>query len=467
MAKADLLPLDAIPWRGGAALIGRAIRRHWLVALSVTVAFLAVAIAAAVLLPRTWQGETRMLVRKGTSVMSAVTDPRRAIVPGFDQPAQGAVELALSRSALERIVKDGDLVAHFKAHRPLVLQWVDRARTAIKGPMAPEDEADALVGLLQARLQVTYGEEIIRMRVQWWDAEGVERILTHAVASYLAERRRFDIETLEESQAILQRTVDDMRGQVLVQVTAFQDARNRVIGRRPATDRRPPTTQQLGQLRDRLLEKRKYREELEQQRRERLAMLEVQLAQQMETLGPSHPDRISTERAIGGLTGDDEALRRARTVESSVLDDYVAAGGTLDIFGASLVAEEQIDLAALRPDDDPAVIAARAELRIRVDGYQDLTMRLENARLELETARAALPYRYVVTQPPERPRKPTAPNVLVIVVGGLVTGLGAGLMFSIWMRIRAESNEAGHSALTHLSRLHIVHDEDERDTVAA
>jgi hypothetical protein len=131
------------------------------------------------------------------------------------------------------------------------------------------------------------------------------------------------------------------------------------------------------------------------------------------------------------------------------------------------VAEEQIDLAALRPDDDPAVIAARAELRIRVDGYQDLTMRLENARLELETARAALPFRYVVTQPPERPRKPIAPNVLIIVVGGLVTGLGAGLMLAIWMRVRAEARAAGTTALAHIGRLNELLDQPVTMPVAA
>jgi len=454
VAHADLLPLEAIPWRGAMALLGRAVRRHWLGAMLVALLFLGVAVTAAILLPRSWQGETRLLVRKGTSVMSAVTDPRRAVVPGFDQPAQAAVELALSRSALEYIVREAQLVEHFKAHRPAVMHWADRARRAVAGPIAPADEEDALIGLLQARLQVSSGEEVVRMKVQWWDAQGVELILTHALRAYLAERRRFDIESLEESQRILVSAVDAMRVQMTEQVVAFQRARSQVIGGRSVVvERRPPTSAQLGQLRDRLTERRKYREELEQQRRARLAGLEVQLAQQVETLGPSHPDRMVTERAIAGLGNDDDAIRRARVEESRLTDDYLAAGGSLDIIGDGIAAGEPVDLAALRPDDDPTVIAARAELRIRVDGYQDLTMRLENARLELETAHAALPFRYVVTQPPERPRKPLAPNVMLIVLGGLITGVGAGVLLAIALRVRADARAAGHGVAAHLAQL--------------
>jgi uncharacterized protein involved in exopolysaccharide biosynthesis len=446
--------LDAIPWRGALSLLGRAVRRHWFVALTIALLFTGVAVAAAILLPRSFQGETRILVRKGTSVMSAVTDPRRAIVPGFDQPGQAAVELALSRSALEYIVREADLVTHFYAHRPLALQWVDRARVAVFGPLAPADQEDAVIGLLQARLQVSYGEEVVRMRLRWWTADAVELILTHAVAAYLAERRRFDIESLEETQRILTTAVQSMRAEMTQQVGVFHRARSQATGQRnTVADRRPPTSVELGQLRDRVTERRKYREELEEQRRERLALLEIQLAQQVETLGPSHPDRIATERAIAGLGTNDDAIRRARLEESRITDEFLAAGGSLDIFGEGIEDDEPIDLAAIRPDDDPAVIAARGELRIRVDGYQDLTMRLENARLELETARAALPFRYVVTQPPTRPRRPMSPNVLIIVLGGIVTGVGAGVLLAVSLRIRDEARAAGRGIVAHLARL--------------
>ncbi len=457
MADSDLLPLDAIPWRGAAALLGRALRRYWVVVVLTFVTFTAAAVAAASFLPRTFAGETRLLVRKGTSVMSAVTDPRRAIVPGFDQPGQGAVELALSRSALDQVVREARLVEHFRANRPKVLAWVDAVRTMINGPMSDADAEDAVRGLLAARLRVGVENEVVSMRVTWWDADGVALILTNALAAYLAERERLDIETLAASHAILLSAVLAGRSDMSEGVVGFQRARARVIGSTATTVRaRPVTTQTVGQLRDRLLERRAYREEMERQRRQRSVALEVQLAQQEETLGPAHPDRIATERALAGLNTEDAALRRARAEEGGALDAFVSAGGSLDIFADAPVDEAPLEQGAVRVEDDPTVIAARAELRIRVDGYQDMTMRLENARLELETARAALPFRYVVTHPPERPRRPVAPNVAIIVLGGLVAGALSGALLALALAVRAEARAAGRNVLAQLASLHTV-----------
>jgi len=457
MASNDVLPLDAVPWRGAAALVVRSLRGHWFAILLVTGLFVGAASGAAAVLPRTWAGEARILVRKGTSVMSAVTDPRRAIVPGFDAPGQSAVELAMSRSALEHIVREADLVAHFRQHRPPLLAAIDRVRTRLRGPLPPEEEAEAVLGLLRARLQVSYGDEIVRVRVRWWDAEGVERIVTQATAAFLAERERLDIETLERSHAILVSAVASMRADMTGRVTDFQRARASVLGAMAVQVKQtPPPTARIGQLRDRLLEKRAYREEIERQRRQRLAALEIQQAQQAEMLGPAHPDLIATERALGGLRGDDDAMRRARLEETGALDDFVAAGGSLDVFGESSADEPLVNPAAARPDDDPVVIAARAELRLRVDGYQDLSMRLENARLELETARAAMPFRYMITHPAERPRKPIAPAVPLIIAGGLCAGLGAGVLLALAWTVRTEARQAGVPVRVRLATLEVA-----------
>jgi LPS O-antigen subunit length determinant protein (WzzB/FepE family) len=89
------------------------------------------------------------------------------------------------------------------------------------------------------------------------------------------------------------------------------------------------------------------------------------------------------------------------------------------------------------------VIAARAMLRMSADGLQDLMMRTENARIELETARAAVPYKYMVTRPADRPRTPDSPNVAVLLLGGLVAGLGAGLMLALRRYIVTETERSG------------------------
>jgi uncharacterized protein involved in exopolysaccharide biosynthesis len=63
-------------------------------------------------------------------------------------------------------------------------------------------------------------------------------------------------------------------------------------------------------------------------------------------------------------------------------------------------------------------------------------MRLDAARIELDTARAAFKYRYSVVSPAQTPRNPVSPNVMLIVLGGLLGGLFfaffTGTVLDLW-----------------------------------
>ena len=439
----SLFPLDAVPWRGALGLVRAAVRRHWLLASFIACLFIAVAGAAAALLPRTYSAELRILSRRGTSVMSALADPRRAVAPGFDQPSQGAVELGLSRKALTTIVKDGGLGAHWNSTRPALMRWKDALRARVLGPLSPEALDDALIALLESRLSIRVQDDVIVIRVSWWDPDAVQLILTQAQLAFVAERTRLDIESIEDTYAILRRASDAMSSQMEGRVSAFQVARSRAAGSQAARIPVVATTATLTQLRDRFLERRAYREELERRSRMKRADLRVQLAQQVATLGPRHPDRINTEQALARLDGDDEGLTAARSEEENALSAYTARGGSLDILDAGAPQESASDPSSARPDDDPTVIAARAHLRMSADGLQDLMMRTVNARIELETARAAVSYKYVVTRPADRPRKPDAPNVAILLTGGIMAGALAGLLSSLRRFLVAETARTG------------------------
>jgi uncharacterized protein involved in exopolysaccharide biosynthesis len=439
----SLFPIDAVPWRGALRLLRAALRRHWVTALALPLVFVTVAAVAAALLPRTYSGELRMMARRGTSVMSAISVPRRAVAPGFDAPSQGAVEIGLSRAALVAIVQHGSLRAHWMANRPALARYKEALRTRVLGPLPPEAIDDALISMLESRLRLRVQDDVISLRVTWSDAEAVPLILTQAQRAFVAERTRLDIESIEQSYEILQRASSAMLGQMEGRVTAFQVARSRALGSQAAKIPVKKTSETLTQLRDRLLERRAYREELERRKRMKRAELRTQLAQQSAELGPRHPDRIAVEQSLAVLDGDDESLAAARTAEESALRAYTARGGSLDIFDADSPSEDALNPSEARPDDDPTVIAARALLRMSADGLQDLVMRTENARIELETARAALPYKYIVTRPADRPRRPDAPNVPILLLGGLFAGLMAGVMVSLRRFIVVESARSG------------------------
>ena len=77
--------------------------------------------------------------------------------------------------------------------------------------------------------------------------------------------------------------------------------------------------------------------------------------------------------------------------------------------------------------EDPRVTYARSQLKIATTNYEDMLDRLEAARIELETARAAFKYRYTVISPPQFPKRPDAPNTVLLVVGGLLCGIFAAV----------------------------------------
>ncbi len=66
---------------------------------------------------------------------------------------------------------------------------------------------------------------------------------------------------------------------------------------------------------------------------------------------------------------------------------------------------------------------ARASLDAAATGYGSLLDRLESARLELDTTRAAFDQRYVVVLPPQVPRSPIAPTPPLVLLAGALDGL--------------------------------------------
>jgi hypothetical protein len=90
--------------------------------------------------------------------------------------------------------------------------------------------------------------------------------------------------------------------------------------------------------------------------------------------------------------------------------------------------QSAIDATALGPfdpleDQDPEINYAKTELNHAYARYNLLQDRVQAARLELDSARAAFKYRYVVIRPAQRPRGPVAPKTLLVVIASVIAGL--------------------------------------------
>jgi len=245
------------------------------------------------------------------------------------------------------------------------------------------------------------------------------------------------VETIEETVAILERTSEAVRVSLEQRLEDFRLASARAVdgtvGRVSATR---SNSVEVQQLRVELQARQRLRQELERQRNMRISDLQLEIAEQSAMLGERHPDQVSARDALGRLLEDDGGVDQARAREEELERSISALGGDASGLTGTVAGSDFME-AGVSPDEDASVIYARTLLRIDADDYQDMASRLKNARVEMETARAAFPFRYSVTRPAERPRKPEGPNVPFVVVGGVLAGLVSGVLAAVFLQLRA------------------------------
>ena len=133
----------------------RALRRHWFLLALVWSCFVTLAVAAAVMLPREYWTETKLLARKN-SIMPALVHPQRTIPSSSDAPTQSASELVHERDVLLSIVREGRLAEHWAAARPPLFRLKDELRARLLGSLTQAQVEDALVEMLDRRLRLEW-----------------------------------------------------------------------------------------------------------------------------------------------------------------------------------------------------------------------------------------------------------------------------------------------------------------------
>ena len=152
------------------------------------------------------------------------------------------------------------------------------------------------------------------------------------------------------------------------------------------------------------------------------------------TLAAAHPAVLEVERKIEAARSEAPELVTLRSEERDLLARIAAANDTRAATPAAATTQvlvpvpvatsplqrEPHGVLPLPAADDTLVEAQRQKLQSATIKYQDLMDRIDSARIELETARAAFKYRYSVVIAPEVSKSPKKPNVPVVVGGGLL-----------------------------------------------
>ncbi len=428
--------------RGYASFAWRAIKKNRPVVLLCVLLALGAAAGLLAVLPRTYVVDTSILAQRN-QVIATLGNPSRQGFGDVDVPTRAAADAIMRRDNLISLIKQTGLDKSWYATRSPAGRVMDVLRRLVRGSLSDDQLVDALANLLERRLYVVTTDNKIIIGIRWWDAPMAYRLVAAAEQNFIESRHVTEISLIAESISILESHAATAREEV---ERALQEVRSRPQARTvlaaPAAAAKPVDDEvaRLGVL---LIAKRRAVRDLEDFRRRRLNELQAQLAEQKAIYAESHPNVIAIEESIKGLLQDSPQLvsleREAQEIES----EYRRRGGQplpeADQGGAastarltpvpSLVLER-----ASRSDasDD----FARQRLSAATARYDVLLDRISSARVELDAARAAFKYRYIVVRPPKHPERADRPRVPYFVTVGAFLGLLLGLGLAVALEAR-------------------------------
>ena len=432
--EADLFDWEAI--RKWSVLAWNAPRHHPRLAAGTFLGCFLLALMAAAWLPRTYQTQCRIMTSQNL-VMPALGNPGRAIPFSADAPTRGAAETILRRENLEALVKQTGLVKRWQDSRPALFRFKDWVLSKLAGPVDEETRLDTLVYMLEQRLKVTAVDGVITIAIDWPDAQMAYQLVSSAQQNFLETRHALEVSTIAEAISILEGHAAEVKARVEEDGQALRAARGQrrpgpvyAPSPAPASVLRPvqePSSAELANLKLMLLAKRRALADLEGFRQRRLGELQAQLAELKSTYTAAHPIVQATRESMEGLSRESPQLAQLRREEQELVAQVLALGGrdTGDdsaAQGAPAFARE-FRLPAAQPNDDDRADALRMRLNYAIQKYESLIDRIESARIEQDTARAAFKYRYTVVRPAEVSKKPAKPNIPLTVVAGLLLGV--------------------------------------------
>lgn len=437
-----------------------ALRRRWWVAGGIFVVGAALTYTVFWLMPRAYLVETQLLAQKNP--MNVTGGQQRG-----DSPTRAAAETVLRRDNLIALLEKSEVVKYWEQTRSnasRVRGWINQKLG--RPPMSEADKMDMLVGTLESKLAVETkadwaGEGTVTITLEWSDAKMGYRLVNAAQQSFIEARHLTEISAISEGMSILLGRAASMREEIdsLVKKieakktkgkTTTADADETPAPRRPsaaAPSATPTTTasdrEAIQQLQSLWEGKKSAIKDLEDHRRKRIDELQTKLLELRATYADSHPSIVDTQQTIETLSQESPQLVQLKREEAALRNQYLGRAAKLPegaTVGMGRHAPRGTSArAAAEPNssDDRETEFAKAQLRFTGDAYDDLLARIEGSHMELETARAALKYRYTVVKPPQMPREPIKPKAAKILGGGVVASLLFAVLAAIALDLRS------------------------------
>ena len=465
-----------VDWLG---FVARSVWRHRILAVATClVAFGAVWIAAAQW-PKTYQSYGRLLVTRN-DVMSSLVNPGRTIPREDAAPTWAAQEIVRSRENLLAIMKETNLIEEWERSRTPLLRLKDSMVSWLRGPTTETGRVEALAGLMEERIQVTTDDEgIVSFTVRWPNASMAYQLVDKAMRNFLEHRRVSEISAIEDSIAILDRSVEEIETQVTMTIAELRrrgrpapTPRRQVrtaqpVPARPASPPLPTgpsaeSTVRLARLKSALELRQQEIARLSEARLQQMAEAQARLSAAQTVYTEGHPTVLALRKEMAQLSRESPELTAARR-EAQTLEleyDLLSTKVSVETENAERARAAMSQLATATPAPTPTLPAVvdvpslvnggdpsePVSLRLRVEMAQLAAVRerANAARAELSSSQEGFKHQYSVLRPAQLPRQPVAPNMTAIYGAGffasvllalavaLLVDLASGLILEAW-----------------------------------
>ena len=447
-------PSDLFDYRRLREFVGFAIhslgRRKGL-ALTVFTAVFGCAVLSLYALPKEYDSEVKLIGQRN-QVISSLAVPGRNMPTDADAPARAAWDTIMRRDNLVALIDQTGLVSHFFSHRSPAGRLKDRINAMLGRALTEDAKLDVVLGMLEKRLVVSsatswQGEGTVTIGVEWPDAVMAHTLVEAAQQSFIEARHISELSNIAEAISILEGHSALMREEVEEAAEALAKVRNaRTARNAPAPSPAPvaprkearPSEASL-QLKSIIDAKQRAIDDLEDFRKKRLLELQARLSEQKAIYSETHPIVVDLTQSVRSMSSESAQVATLRREMNDLRAEYQRRGG-----GESA---EKRALASLPTDigvkvevservlESPEEISKQTMLHQALSKYTALLDRIDSAKIEMDTARAAFKYRYSVFWPARIPNKPAKPKVPMVLGAGVI----AGLLLALFATTAADS----------------------------
>jgi hypothetical protein len=461
-----------------AGFVLRSVGRHKMIVGATSLGIVIVAAVAALLWPKTYHVEVQLLAQRN-AVMTALSNPGRAVPWDADAPTRAAAETVLRRDNLISLVTKTDLINQWDRRRPMILRAKDWLTAKVtRYELTPEDKLESLVWRLENYMVVNagpVGDGTVTIQLWWPDAEMGYRIVETARQGFLDARQEAETSAISESIQILEdysqtlhdkvnRTLNDMsraRGAAPVAPEPSRPAPPRPrrtaplaptfdplaspLGSQVASAEAPTPNPEVMRIANQLRDKQEELEKMEAERQKGLSEAQATLAAFKQTYTAQHPSVQNAQQKVDSLSTATPQVAALKTQIEELEIKYEALSTAdterMEKENAKLRASAPVARATASPEREPAAAEPVAPLprvnpateyanltfRTELGQLQSILERTDGARIELLVSQAAFKYRYTVIKPAQIPREPESPNLRLLAVAALMAAILFGI----------------------------------------